>query len=52
MEKSKIMLHGYKHLYSLHNNRRQLRRKDVKTRFDTSNYELDRPIPNGKKLKK
>ena len=22
--------------------------KDVDTRFDTSNYELDRPLPNGK----
>ena len=25
--------------------------KYVETRFDTSNYELDRPLPNGKKLK-
>ena len=24
---------------------------DVKTRFDTSNYELDRPLPNGKNKK-
>ena len=23
--------------------------EDVKTRFDTSNYELDRPFPKGKK---
>ena len=22
--------------------------KDVETRFDTSNYELDRPLPKGK----
>ena len=22
--------------------------EDVKTRFDTLNYELDRPLPNGK----
>ena len=22
--------------------------KDVETRFDTSNYELDRPLPQGK----
>ena len=25
--------------------------KDVKTRFDNSNYELDRPLPKGKKKK-
>ena len=25
--------------------------QDVETRFDTSNYELDRPLPIGKKLK-
>ena len=25
--------------------------KDVETRFDTSNYELDRPFPKRKKLK-
>ena len=24
--------------------------KDFQTRFDTSNYELDRPIPKGKKI--
>ena len=24
--------------------------KDVRTRFDTSNYELERPLPKGKKL--
>ena len=23
--------------------------EDVETRFDTSNYELDRPLPKGKK---
>ena len=26
--------------------------KDVETRFDSSNYELDRPLPKGKKKKK
>ena len=26
-------------------------REDVKTRFDTSNYELDRPLPKGKNEK-
>ena len=25
--------------------------KDVKRRIDTSNYELERPLPKGKKLK-
>ena len=25
--------------------------QDVETRFDTSDYELDRPLPKGKKLK-
>ena len=25
--------------------------EDVKTRFDTSNYELDRPLPEGKNKK-
>ena len=25
--------------------------KDLETRFNTSNYELDRPLPKGKKLK-
>ena len=25
--------------------------EDVETRFDTSNYELDRPLPNGKNKK-
>ena len=25
--------------------------KDVESRFDTSNYELDRPLPNGKNKK-
>ena len=26
--------------------------EDVKTKFDTSNYELDRPLPKGKKQKR
>ena len=26
--------------------------EDVETRFDTSNYELDRPLPKGKKIRK
>ena len=24
--------------------------KDMETRFDTSNFEIDRPLPNGKKI--
>ena len=46
MEKNEIMLHGYRHLYSLHKNRRYL--QDVDMRFDTLNYKLDRPLPKGK----
>ena len=26
--------------------------EDVETRFDTSNFEIERPLPNGKKIKK
>ena len=26
--------------------------EDVETRFDTSNYELDRSLPKGKKIKR
>ena len=26
--------------------------KDVETKFDVSNYELDRPLPKGKNFKK
>ena len=26
--------------------------ENIETRFDTSNYELDRPLPKGKKIKK
>ena len=49
MEKSEIMLHGHRQLYSLHNNRRHLCRhcKDVETRFDASNYNLDGPLAKG-----
>ena len=41
------MLHGYRQLYSLYKNRRYKNvdiAKDVETRFDTSNYELDIPF--------
>ena len=51
--KSKIVLHGYRQLYSLHENRDiySVIVKYVKTRFDTSNYELDRPLPKTKNKK-
>ena len=47
------MLHGYGEPYSLHKNRRYLPRhvKDVETGFDTSNYELERPLPKEKNKK-
>ena len=48
------MLHGYRQLYSLYKNRRHKNvdiAKDVETRFDTSNYELDIPLSKGKNEK-
>ena len=37
------MLHGYRWLYSL------CKKEEIfETRFDTSNYELERPLPKGK----
>ena len=40
------MSHEYRQLYSIHKNKRYLRRywKDVETRFDISTFELDRPL--------
>ena len=47
------MLHGYTQLYGLHKNRTHLRMKDiakdVEKRYDTSNCELERPLPREKK---
>ena len=42
--KSKNMWYGYRWLYSLHKNKDIYSdiAKDVQTRFDTCNYELDR----------
>ena len=53
MEKSRIMLHGYRQFYSLHKNRNTYVdiAKDVETRFDTSNYNLERPLLRGKNKK-
>ena len=46
MEKSKIMLHGYRQLYSLQKKPIYVEiTKYVETRFDASNYKLERPIP-------
>ena len=44
------MLHGYTQLYSLHKNRRYLRRhsKNVEARFDTSNFEIKKQLTKGK----
>ena len=53
--KSEIVLHEYRQLCSLNKNKRHFMyvdtAKDVKTRFDTSNYELGRPLPKGKNKK-
>ena len=35
--KRKIMLHGYRQLFV----------KDLETKFNTLNYELERPLPGG-----
>ena len=58
MKKNTIMLIGYRQLYSLHKNIYSDIKdfysditKDVETRFDTSNYELDRLLPKGKNKK-
>ena len=48
------MLHGYTQLYSLHKNQKNIYldiAKDVETRFDTSNYELERSLPKAKNKK-
>ena len=37
------MLHGYRWLYSLYK-----KEEIFETRFDTSNYKLERPLPKGK----
>ena len=47
------MLHGDRQLYSLHNTKYiyLVIAKDIETRFNTSNYELKRPLPRGKNKK-
>ena len=51
--KKKIVFHGYRQLYSLSENKDiySVIAKYVKTRFNTSSYELDRPLPKGKTKK-
>ena len=40
MVKKQIVLYGYRQFQKI--------REDVETRFDTSSYELNRPLPTGK----
>ena len=44
------MLYGYRKFHSIHKTDDIFKdiREDVETRFDTSNYELDTPLPKGK----
>ena len=48
--KSKIMLHAYRGfiVYIKTQEKYVDIAKDVETRFDTSNYELEKPLPRGK----
>ena len=50
-QKSKIVLYGHRQFQCLHKNNYKDVVEDVETRFDTSNYELDRPLPQGKNNK-
>ena len=49
--KCKIVLHGYRYLYTTEDIYPDAA-NDVVARFDTSTYELDRPLPKGKNKKK
>ena len=44
------MLYGYRKFHSIHKTDDTFKdiREDAETRFDTSNYELDTPLPKGK----
>ena len=49
------MLHGHRQYHSLNENKTDIYSdisKDVETRLDTSNYELDKPLPKRKKMEK
>ena len=50
-EKRKAVLYGYRQFHCIHKNRnyrKYIYTENVETRFHTSNYELDRPLPKGK----
>ena len=51
--KRKVMLHGYRQLYSPHKNRIHLLRhcKRCWKKIDTSNDEIERPLPKAKNPK-
>ena len=46
-----IFLYGYRHLHFSCNDTYKDIAEDVETRFDTSNFGIDRPLPNGKNKK-
>ena len=47
--KSKIVLYGYRQFHSINKSRwHKDIAEDVATKFDTSNYELDKNLPKGK----
>ena len=51
--KNKVILHGYRPLCNLYKTEYNYLNiaKDIQTKFDASNYELDRLIPKGKNEK-
>ena len=51
--KIKIVLHGYRQFHCIHKNSNIYKEiaEDIEARIDTSNYELDRPLPKGKNKK-
>ena len=53
MVKSKIVSYGQREFHFIHKTDDIYKHiaEDVETRFDTSNYELDRPFPKGKNKK-
>ena len=53
MEKSKVIIYWYRQLHSIHKTNDIYKdiSEDVETRFETSNYELDEPLPKGKNEK-
>ena len=53
MEKSKVIIYWYRQLHSIHKTNDIYKdiSEDVETRFETSNYESDEPLPKGKNEK-